>query len=177
MDPLLLAAINQRVEVGAYDAEWVGRFERERQRLVGRFGKSIVGVEHFGSTAVVGMSAKPIVDMLGGVESMDIADALLEPLCEMGYDTSKEFNATLKDKRWLMLHAAGKRTHHLHLVIFGEGEWRRSLAFRDALRGDAALVLRYETLKWELAGKYSDDREAYTAGKGDFIQSEVGNGV
>jgi GrpB-like predicted nucleotidyltransferase (UPF0157 family) len=123
---------------------------------------------------VPGLAAKPVIDMMAGVESMRVADELLGPLCRAGYDTSKEFNATLKDRRWLMRHENGKRTHHLHLVIHGDMEWLKCLAFRDALRANHGIASRYEKLKRELAILYSDDREAYTAAKSDFIRSVVG---
>jgi GrpB-like predicted nucleotidyltransferase (UPF0157 family) len=175
MDPkanrLLLDAINQPVEIQAYDPAWPGRFAVERARLLELFPQAFHGIEHIGSTAVPGLAAKPVIDMLGGVESMYVADELLGPLCRAGYDTSKEFNATLGDRRWLMLHENGKRTHHLHLVIYGQTEWSSRLAFRDALRADAGLALRYETLKRSLAALHSGDREAYTAAKGEFIGS------
>ncbi|MGA2233028.1 MAG: GrpB family protein [Tepidisphaeraceae bacterium] len=172
-NPILHAAINQRVEIQPYDPGWPARFASERTRLLQLFPGAFRGIEHFGSTAVPGLAAKPIIDILAGVESMLVADEILLPLCQAGYDTSKEFNATLKNERWLMLHENGKRTHHLHLVLHDQSEWRRKLAFRDALRADRALAVRYETLKRTLASLHSDDREAYTAAKSEFITSVV----
>jgi GrpB-like predicted nucleotidyltransferase (UPF0157 family) len=169
----LLAAIHQRVEIQPYDVRWPSRFESERDWLIRRFPNEFLAVEHFGSTAVPGLAAKPIIDVLAGVESMRVADELLPRLCEGGYDTSSEFNATLKDKRWLMRHADGKRTHHLHLVTYGEVVWRECLAFRDALRGDPALAARYGALKRELAALHGNDREAYTNAKTEFVQAVI----
>jgi GrpB-like predicted nucleotidyltransferase (UPF0157 family) len=170
----LLAAINQRVEIQTYDPEWPGRFASERTRLLQLFPHNTFrGIEHFRSTAVPGLAAKPIIDILAGVESILVADEILLPLCQAAYDTSREFNATLKDQCWLMLHENGKRTHHLHLVLHGQWEWRRKLAFRDALRADRSLALRYETLKRTLASLHPDDREAYTATKSEFIAGVV----
>ncbi|HMD55070.1 MAG TPA: GrpB family protein [Phycisphaerae bacterium] len=173
-NPLLLDAINQRIEIQLYDAEWPGRFAIECTRLLYLFPETFLGIEHFGSTAVPGLAAKPVIDILAGIASMHIADELLSPLCRAGYDTSKEFNDTLKNRRWLMLHQNGKRTHHLHLVIFGQTDWQRNLAFRDALRADRELALRYQTLKRNLAAQHPDDREAYTAAKSEFIMSVIG---
>jgi GrpB-like predicted nucleotidyltransferase (UPF0157 family) len=173
-DPLLIEAIHQRVEIQTYDPEWPGRFAIERTRLLYLFPQTFLDIEHFGSTAVPGLAAKPVIDILAGVGSMCVADELLSPLCQAGYDTSKEFNATLKDRRWLMLHENGRRTHHLHLVVYGQLEWRRRLAFRDALRGDQRLASHYETLKRNLAALHSDDREAYTGAKSEFIMSVIG---
>jgi GrpB-like predicted nucleotidyltransferase (UPF0157 family) len=146
----------------------------ERIRLLRLFPEAFCSIEHIGSTAVPGLAAKPVIDMMAGVESMHVADDLLSPLCQAGYDTSMEFNATLKERRWLMLHENGKRTHHLHLLIHGQTEWLRNLAFRDAMRADPGLASRYETLKRECAILHSDDREAYTAAKTSFIRSVVG---
>jgi GrpB-like predicted nucleotidyltransferase (UPF0157 family) len=172
-NPMLLAPINQRVEIQAYDPGWPVRFASERTRLLQLLPDTFRGIEHFGSTAVPGLAAKPIIDILAGVDSMLVADEILLPLCQAGYDTSKEFNATLKDQRWLMLHENGKRTQHLHLVLHGQLEWRRKLAFRDALRADCGLAARYEALKRALASLYCDDREAYTAAKSEFITGVV----
>jgi GrpB-like predicted nucleotidyltransferase (UPF0157 family) len=155
-NPLLLQAIHQRVEIQPYDPEWPAQFALERDRLLQLFPETFIAIEHF------------------GVESMRVADEILNPLCEAGYDTSKEFNAKLKDRRWLMLHANGKRTHHLHLVIHGQKDWQINLAFRDALRADTELASRYEIVKRNLAAIHAGDREAYTAAKGDFIKSVVG---
>jgi GrpB-like predicted nucleotidyltransferase (UPF0157 family) len=173
-DPLLINAIKEQIEIQPYDLEWIDRFTHERTRLLKLFPKVFQGIEHIGSTAVPGLAAKPVIDMLGGVASMGVADELLNPLCRAGYDTSKEFNATLKDQRWLMRHKNGKRTHHLHLVVHGDREWQRMLAFRDALRADQGLAARYEKLKRNLAEQHGDNREAYTAAKADFIKSVVG---
>src|SRR4051794_26957481 len=118
-DASLFAAIHQRVEIQPYDVRWPSRFECERVRLIQQFQEEFLAIEHFGSTAVHGLAAKPIIDILAGVESIRAADELLPRLCQAAYDTSEEFNATLKDRRWLMRHEDGKRTHHLHLVIYG----------------------------------------------------------
>lgn len=170
-DSSLLKAINQRVQIQTYDLEWPTQFTLERSRLNQCFPNAFLAIEHFGSTAVPGLAAKPVIDMLAGVDSMHVADELLGPLCQVGYDMSAEFNATLQDRRWLMRHKDGKRTHHLHLVIYGQHEWQSRLAFRDALRNDQGLVAQYETLKRRLAKIHEADREAYTAAKSDFIKS------
>ncbi len=104
---------------------------------------------------------------------MSQADALLEPLCAHGYESSAEFNATLPDRRWLMRHARGRRTHHLHLVVFGSEQWVRWLRFRDLLRVDGALASRYECRKRDLASEHRHDRESYTHAKTAFIQEAL----
>lgn len=166
-------AIDEAVEICSHDPRWPSLFEAERQRLLQRFPGEFVAIEHFGSTAVPGLAAKPIIDLLAGVTSMAQADALMAPLCESGYATSMEFNASLDGRRWLMRWAAGRRTHHLHLMIHDSEEWQRRLAFRDLLRTDAALADRYAQLKRRCAARFRSDREAYTAAKADFVREAL----
>ena len=170
----LLDAINEDIALSAYDPSWPGLFAAERERLLARFPSALIAVEHIGSTAVPGLGAKPIIDMLAGVSSLAEADALVELLCRSGYTTSAEFNATLPESRWLMRWADGHRTHHLHLAIHGGPFWEKRLRFRDALRASPELAARYLLLKTELASKYRTDREAYTDAKNEFVRSVVG---
>lgn len=167
-------AIHQPVTLVSYDPEWPARFEAERRRLFTQFPGRILDVAHFGSTAVPGMPAKPVIDLLAGVTSMDVADALMAPLQDSGYVTSAVFNATLEGRRWLMRYADGRRTHHLHLVVLDGPEWRCRLQFRDALRADETLAARYARLKRGLARRLGGDREAYTEAKGAFIREALG---
>ena len=167
----LEAAIHERVDLVPYDGAWPQKFEAERTRLLSLLPNVFVEIEHFGSTAIPGMLAKPIIDILCGVETLTGANALSSRLCEVGYSTSAEFNASLSDRKWFMRWADGRRTHHLHVVVHGGAVWRERLAFRDRLRADANAAARYETLKTSLATQHRDDREAYTAAKADFVRS------
>jgi GrpB-like predicted nucleotidyltransferase (UPF0157 family) len=148
---------------------WPDMFEAEKANLLAALRERFVAIEHIGSTAVAALDAKPVIDMMGGVRSMAEADALLEPLCGLGWDTSAEFNATLADRRFLLRWPEGVRTHHLHLVVYVSETWQRTLQFRNALRADAVLAQQYLKLKHELADKHRDDREAYTEAKTAFI--------
>lgn len=172
-DDSLTRAVVEKVRIVAHDLQWAAQFVAERARLLDVLPRRFAAIEHIGSTAVSRLAAKPIIDILGGVGSMSEADALLEPLCALGYETSAEFNATLPARRWLMRHAFGRRTHHLHLVVFGEEQWVQRLQFRDVLRANGALASRYGQLKQELAGQYRHDREAYTQAKTAFIDEAL----
>jgi GrpB-like predicted nucleotidyltransferase (UPF0157 family) len=88
-------AIHEEVALVPYDPRWSSLFEAERERLVRLFPTQFLDIQHFGSTAIPGMPAKPIIDLLAGVESMAVADSLVEPLLNSLYTTSAEFNATL----------------------------------------------------------------------------------
>ena len=150
-------------------------FEAERARLLSLVPNDFIAIEHIGSTAVPGLAAKPVIDILGGVASMEAAKALVARLCKQGYTASAEFNGTLTDRQWLMRWAGGHRTHHLHLVVHGGPVWAQRLRFRDALRADPALAWNYAALKTELAAKYPTDREAYTEAKAAFVRSVCGS--
>ena len=170
-DTSLQRAINETVTIVPYDPAWPARFERERARLAALFLQRLPSLvlEHIGSTAVPGMPAKPIIDCMAAVPSMEAADRLVEQLCLHGYTTSAAFNRSLGDRRWLMRHAAGRRTHHLHLVLADGPHLADALRFRDALRRDERLAHAYAELKHELARTLAADREAYTAAKTAFI--------
>ena len=169
----LAAAIDEEVSLHAPDPAWAGAFELERDRLLALVPGVFVEIAHIGSTAVPGLAAKPIIDILAGVASLEDIDALVDRLCERGYTTSKAFNATLGDRRWLMRWKNGHRTHHLHIVAHGGVLWGERIGFRDALRADPALAQRYAALKIRLAAEHRADREAYTDAKADFVRDVV----
>ena len=168
-DDSLAQAIAEEIHIVDHDSQWAAQFAAERNRLLDLLPGRFAAIEHVGSTAVPQLPAKPIIDLLAGVGTISEADALLDSLCAHGYVTSAEFNATLPDRRWLMRHALGRRTHHLHLVVFGGEQWVQHLQFRDALRADAMIAKRYASLKLGLAERYRQDRDAYTTAKEAFI--------
>ena len=165
----LLAAIYEDVRLTPYDPSWPGMFEIERERLLLMFPGEFIDIQHIGSTAVYGLTAKPIIDILAGVSSMSAAEDLIKPLCRSGYTTSAEFNATLPDSRWFMRWPNGHRTHHLHVAVHGGNFWIQRLRFRDSLRANPALAAQYSQLKLTLAESHRSDREAYTDAKAKFV--------
>jgi GrpB-like predicted nucleotidyltransferase (UPF0157 family) len=138
-----------------YDPEWPGRFQRERRALQEVLAPWLDGeLEHVGSTAVPGLAAKPVIDMLAPVRDLEEARAAIQPLRELGYvhrEHRPEAHAFSKPA------GAGwwEATHGLHLTERGSALWVERLAFRDALRADPALAAEYEA--WKL-------REANAAG-------------
>ena len=171
MDP----AVDEEIALVPYDPRWPARFQAEREHLRTRFPE-LLQIEHFGSTAVPGMIAKPIVDMLAGVASMSVADRLFEPILDAGYRTSRAFNAMLKDRRWFMRVANGRRSHHLHVVALDSPQWVEHLRFRDALRSHPDLAAQYGALKQALAAQYRHDREAHTEAKAPFAARVLAGG-
>ena len=166
-------ALHEDISLHPYDTQWPAIFLEERERLMKLFPDQLIDVQHIGSTSIPDMIAKPVIDLLAGVESMATADALVAPLIQSGYITSADFNATLDDRRWLMRWSKGRRTHHLQLVVYGDSAWQRFICFRDILRARQDLADRYAGLKREIAMQHKVDREAYTEAKTEFVLSIV----
>jgi GrpB-like predicted nucleotidyltransferase (UPF0157 family) len=168
----LVEAGDEPVRIVPYDATWPSRFEHERAALERAIGPWITGgVHHVGSTAVPGLDAKPTIDMMVGVRSLQEARTCFGPLAALSYQYAPY---RPDEMHWFCKPDPSRRLYHLHLVPTGSPRYRATLAFRDRLRADRSLAQRYAELKRSLAGRFEDDREAYTAGKADFIveQSE-----
>jgi GrpB-like predicted nucleotidyltransferase (UPF0157 family) len=155
------------VKIVPADPAWAEKFERGAALVRAALGARVLGIEHIGSTSVPGLAAKPVVDMLVGLASM--ADVLAAPPLLAGWEFPDSINAKLDDRRFGKLAPGGERTHHLHIVVFDGDEWRRLIAFRNALRASPDLARRYEELKRDLAARFADEREKYTAAKTEFV--------
>ena len=159
------------ITVVKYDPAWPAKFAAEAEKLREVIGDNLAGIEHIGSTAVPGLSAKPIIDILIGVHSLEAAKAAVPQIEALEYGYWRE--DTIPRRLYFVkgLPPNGPRSHHLHLVEQGTEFWRTHLLFRDILRADLAEAKRYEELKTRLAAQFTNDREAYTDGKADYIQA------
>ncbi len=155
------------VEIVSYDPSWPARFEEEADVLRRALAAWLAGpIEHFGSTAVPGLAAKPVIDIMAGVVTLDASRPAIAAATELGYSYAPyrpEF------EHWFCKPSPSFRTHHLHLVPAGSIHWRRSIAFRDHLRAHSDIAREYEALKRRLAVEHRLDREAYTQAKHPFI--------
>jgi len=162
--------LQEKVSVVPYDPAWPGMFEEEKQHLLERLPDDLIGrVEHFGSTAIPGMAAKPIVDVLVEVSSLELTRARIVPVLESeGYDYF--WRATHGEDgppfyAWFIKrNSAGIRTHHIHMVEKTFEHWDR-LLFRDYLNDHPQTAKEYETLKLTLAREYPNDRVASRTGR------------
>ena len=162
---------DEEVVVVDYDPAWPGLFAAESALLDAAIGRWITGgIHHVGSTAVPGLAAKPIIDILVGVESLEGSRPCINRVASLQY-LYAPYRA--EEMHWFCKPDPAQRTHHLHIVPVASHRFRDELAFRDALRADAHRARAYEQLKRELAGRYRHDREAYTAGKGSFVRATL----
>lgn len=168
--------VREEVAIATYDPAWPESFRQEKERLLSCLPKDLIRrVEHFGSTAVPGLAAKPIVDMLVEVTDLEATKVRIAPLLEaQGYEYF--WRPTLGDDgppfyAWFIKRdrQTGARTHHIHMVEGHFTEHWDRLFFRDYLIEHPEVAREYEALKMRLASASPHDRVAYTRGKTEFI--------
>jgi GrpB-like predicted nucleotidyltransferase (UPF0157 family) len=171
-------AVREDIAIVPYDSRWPELFRDEADRLHSCLPAGLIRrIEHFGSTAVPGLAAKPIIDLLVEVRSLRAARVEIAPILRaQGYDYF--WRPTFGDDvpPWYAFFIRrdhlGTRTHHIHMVsrrsTFLE-HWDR-LLFRDYLVAHPKTAVEYARLKTELAAMHPNDRVAYTTGKNAFIQ-------
>jgi GrpB-like predicted nucleotidyltransferase (UPF0157 family) len=172
--PLPNMAAENEIIIVEYDARWPGLFAQERDLILSRIGRDAVAIEHIGSTAVPGLGAKPIIDIMIAVRRLADAERCIKPLAAIHYEYVPGHEAVTPERRYFHKGTSrGRRTHHLHMVERDSDFWRRHLLFRDFLRAHPAEAQQYYRLKRELAQHCGADREAYTEAKTSFIKACV----
>jgi GrpB-like predicted nucleotidyltransferase (UPF0157 family) len=169
------ALAREHVAIVDYDPRWPEVFAREKAHLLAALPADLVRrVEHFGSTAVPGLAAKPIVDMLVEVTDLDETRRRIVPILEsQGYEyiwRPTRGNDEPPFYAWFIKRDAGSgvRTHHIHMVEPQFPQWQ-ALLFRDYLQAHPDIASEYIALKRRLAGEHPTDRIAYTEGKSEFV--------
>jgi GrpB-like predicted nucleotidyltransferase (UPF0157 family) len=169
-------AVQEDVAIVPYDPRWSELFRREKAHLLACLPSELIRrVEHFGSTAVPGLAAKPVVDLLVEVADLQATRTRIAPLLEaQGYDyfwRPTHGNDGPPFYAWFIKRdpSSSTRTHHIHMVeaTFDE-HWDR-LLFRDYLIDHPRVARAYEDLKFRLASAYPNDRVSYTKGKTEFV--------
>jgi GrpB-like predicted nucleotidyltransferase (UPF0157 family) len=169
---------DQRVTVLDYDPEWPARFAEQRPLVEELLRPWLAGpVEHIGSTAVPGLRAKPVIDMLAPVSSLVDVQAAVPVLADAGWlfwpdDPCRHY------RLWFLRPSPEARTHHLHVIEGRHGHAAALVAFRDLLQADEGLRREYAGLKARLARRHPGNRNAYSNAKGSFIaQALRGAGI
>jgi GrpB-like predicted nucleotidyltransferase (UPF0157 family) len=160
---------DMRVVVVPYSEIWPTMFSTEAALLKAVLEPWLVAeIEHIGSTAVVGLHAKPVIDIMAPVKDLVSSRQAIEAAQTAGYCY---YPYKADEMHWFCKPTPTARTHHLHLVPWRSQLWQHRLAFRDALRQNPGLAAQYGVLKLELAAKHGADREAYTEAKAPFVAS------
>lgn len=160
------------VRLVPYDPAWPSMFEAESERLGELFVAAglEVALEHTGSTAVPGLVAKPILDILGGYPAGAPVSDYIKVLVAAGYVHRGEQGIPGRE----FFRRGNPRSYHLHLTAIDSRFWRDHLIFRNSLRADDTLRDAYARVKHELAARFSRDREAYIEAKGPFVNAVLG---
>lgn len=154
-----------KLRLSEYQANWKSMFEQEVQLLQQILNKEIITFEHFGSTAIPGMIAKPVIDMIGITADIEKIDSYEKQLRLLGYEAAGEWGI---DGRRLFRKGGDDRTHHLHFYQAGNPQIDRHLIFRDYLIAHEEEAEKYSSFKKALEKKY-DSTPQYSAAKKTFV--------
>ena len=156
------------IKLSKYDPNWKTLFELEKERLLPVVRKYLAGtIEHVGSTAIPSMLAKPTVDIMVGVQSLESSKSLIKLLSDYGYCY---YPYKTEVMHWFCKPSPLFRIYHLHLIPFQSQLWFERIKFRDFLIKHKTAAIEYAHLKQELTNQYRNDREAYTQKKTSFIR-------
>jgi GrpB-like predicted nucleotidyltransferase (UPF0157 family) len=145
-------------------------FEKESGRLLETLSADGIVIEHIGSTAVPGLEAKPIIDIMIGLPDFGRADAFVPLIQGLGYEYIQKYEDEMPFRRFLYLDEDGGRRVNIHMVGINSPFWKRHLMFRDYLRQNPTVREEYHRLKLDLAAREWTDRNDYAQAKTDFIR-------
>lgn len=155
------------IEVVPHNSKWKIEYEKESEKIYNIMKDEIVQIYHIGSTAIEGIYAKPIIDILVGMENINSVDNYNEQMKSLGYIPKGEYG--IKGRRFF-LKGLYHRTHHVHIFEKGDSEIERHINFRNYMIEHREEAKEYEDLKKELALKFKYDIDAYCEGKDRFIK-------
>ena len=166
-----MGLINGTVELKNDYLKWKEMFTAEKEVLKQLFGNIALSIEHIGSTAVEGLSAKPIVDIAVGVNNFDDLKNIMDNLKTIYTIKQNEENGEV-----LLIKEDLEQTYYLiHVMKTDSKRYKNTIAFRDCLINNSDIKEEYEKLKMELSKQYSCDRKTYTKSKNDFIENVLSN--
>lgn len=161
------------VILSSYDAAWGDIFSQEKDILLRGFGENSLSIEHIGSTAIPGATAKPEIDMMIGLVSLQDALGYMKPFEKLGYVYFQKFEQFVPERRYFRKSSGIIPLVHVHMVEKGSDFWSDHILFRDYLRSNPEDAKRYSDLKKELVTKFDGDREEYSNGKNAFIMKTL----
>ncbi|MDT3959022.1 GrpB family protein [Staphylococcus kloosii] len=161
-----------QVEVITHNPRWKNEFEQEAQKIKAIYDDLLLEIHHIGSTSVVGLKAKPVIDIMPIVSDINEVDKFDEQMEALGYKPLGENG--ISGRRFFRKNnkEASKRTHHVHIFDqSNQNDIIRHLAFKAYLIAHPEIANQYGNLKSRLAATYPNDIESYMAGKNDFIKN------
>ena len=167
LPPLPAPPIEPReVILHEYDPAWEQLYQQWRERILQACGPLVTEIHHVGSTAVPGLLAKPVIDIMPGVADFEDGFSIVRAMQDLGFQSRGEFGILLR-------HYFNRADVHVHVYPVGQGQWHNQLLFRDYLRTHQDTRTAYANLKRDLQHRHRYNREAYTEAKSDFIASTL----
>jgi len=161
-----------QVQLSVYNPEWVNIFNKEKELLKNSLGSKAIRIEHFGSTSVEGLWAKPVIDILLGVHNLDDAQSFIPQMQKLGYEYISKYEDIMPERRYFKKPVqADLPEFHVHSFELATEHWRRHIMFRDYLRSHDKTKHEYFNIKKELAYKEWNDVNEYADAKTKFIRS------
>lgn len=154
------------IVIADYDANWSSQYEQEKSRIIDTLGNTVTDIQHIGSTSVPGLAAKPIIDIILGLEKIPPLSTQIVSLETLGYNYCGEFGIPGRH----YFRRGMPRTHQIHAVQVNSDFWQRHILFRDFLRSHPQAAQQYEALKRKLAAEFRNDRDRYTDSKTPLIE-------
>jgi len=161
-----------KIRIAEYDLEWPKKYVEEENRIKQKIDDLIFSINHVGSTSVYSLGAKPIIDIMVGVDNTKTADICQKRLEEIGYC---DVTPQPENDDWFYCLGRGNKDlyYHLHIVLHNSGFHLRHIVFRDYLRDHPQIAEEYYNLKKKLAEVTGSDRRAYTSAKTSFIEDTL----
>lgn len=160
------------IKVVEYNEAWQVLFLKEKQSLSKLLNEHAIAIEHIGSTSVVGLRSKPIIDILVEVNSLSVVDTLIADFEKLGYKARGENG--IEGRRYFQKGGVN-RTHHLHIFELGSLHALNHRIFRDYLKSHPKLAIQYGEIKKCAANKCNNDMQVYMALKDEFIKTQLKN--
>ncbi len=164
----MIGLSKDEVKLCPYDSEWAQHYEKEKVILEKVLEGIALDIQHVGSTSIIGLSAKPIIDIAVAVKDEEVMKSTIDILAKAGYDVKD----SIAEKGEVLARKGSPdcRTHYIHVEVIGTKKWVNHILFRDYLRKYPEYVQQYQDIKEKLSTQFANDRKVYTKSKNDFIE-------
>jgi GrpB-like predicted nucleotidyltransferase (UPF0157 family) len=161
---------NEKIEIVESNPNWLAKGKQEKEQLLNHLSSfGIKDIQHYGSTSIPKLPAKPIIDLMVKIDSFQKINEIASVLANYDWHYVPPNLDNRHWQRFFVKVINDKRVAHLHIMLEGEERWDKQLRFRDLLRTSQQFVNEYAILKRELSITYNNDREAYTKAKTEFV--------
>jgi GrpB-like predicted nucleotidyltransferase (UPF0157 family) len=157
--------IDEKIHIEEYNPEWVRQFIYEKEQLCNALGDKVLGIEHIGSTSIPGIWAKPIVDIMIGVNSLPLEKSFIAKLIELGYENLGEAGVSGR----IYFRKRSPKAYNVHITQFGNLIWKNNIFLRDFLLSNKDEAMRYSELKKNIMAEGVNNLLEYSERKADFI--------